>query len=202
MSDATLQHLAPETVDWLHREMIRGVALCCIGFGVGWYAILGLVFEVINLREWSSALILIATGLAVWQLQTRLRLAALLQVAGIAIAIGTAAWAWQNGTLFALLTLPIGLSGLLLNRYVAVLTALVVGLWLLPMGSLVIANILITVGLVWLAMIPQNRLVHWASQSYLVAKRQTTEAREHRGELVSMVKQVNAANQQLNFGGQ
>jgi len=199
MSDATLQHLAPETVDWLHREMIRGVALCCIGVGVGWYAILGLVFEVVNLREWSSALILIATGLVVWRLQTHLRLAALLQIGGIAIAIGVAAWAWQDETLFALLTLPIGLSGLLLHRYVAVVLALVAGLWLLPMGSLLIANLLITVGLVWLAMIPQNRLVHWASQSYLVAKGQTAEAREHRGELVSMVKQVNAANQQLNL---
>ncbi len=188
-----------ETIQWLHTEMLRGTALLCMVSGVIWYATLGLVFEIIDLQQWSSALILIGTGCVAWQLQSRLRLAVLLLLLGIACAIGTVAWVWQESALLALLALPIGLLGLLLHRHAALAAGLILALALLPLNGLSALQILIVVGIVWLATFPQRRLIDWASQSYLVAKQQTAEAREHRGELVNLVKQLNTANQQLNL---
>lgn len=201
MIDETLQFSETETVAWLHDELVRPLVRLCVVVGVVWYMYLGLVLEVVDLRQWSSALVLVLTGVLAWRLQKRPRLASMLLVVGTGAAVLAAAWALQDERVLLLLALPVGLCGLLFHPYAGVVAGVVAGAALLPLGMLGVPAALAVfamAGVVWLATVPQRMLMRWAVRSSLRAEAQTAEAREHRGELVRLVKQLNAANQQLN----
>ena len=191
----------------LHRLAVAGIVIGCI-----WYLYLAIGIELVSLRAWSGALVLVASSLVAYWIGERwdLTAAASVLVSGVAGSVLLAAWAYADPMALMMLALAVGVAGLLIGSLAAAIVACAVSLLTAAGGSLfsflrfspalaweISLFAFLMALLLWVAMHPLRRTLHWAWSSYERARQQTEALMEHRAQLSRALKDLDLAYRRL-----
>jgi signal transduction histidine kinase/DNA-binding response OmpR family regulator len=197
---------------WLRASALRRLIVAGLALGLLWYAYVAGWLEIVSLRAWSGPMTLVGFSALADRLLARrgFVLAACTYVAGAALSVLLAAWAYWNASVLFLLSLAVGIAGLLIGPgagfLAAALTASALAASVLLSPTPLIPTSLawltgifafLMAFLLWVAMYPLRMTLHWAWASYERARQQTEALREHRAQLSRALKDLDLAYRRL-----
>lgn len=197
---------------WLRVSALRRLMTAGLALGLLWYAYVAGWLEIVSLRAWSGPMTLVGFSALAHRLLARRGFvpAACIYVAGAALSVLLAAWAYGNASVLLLLSLAVGVAGLLIGPGASFLAATttagaLAASVLLPPAPLLPPSLAWLTGLaaflmaflLWVAMYPLRMTLHWAWASYERARQQTEALREHRAQLSRALKDLDLAYRRL-----
>ncbi len=196
-----------EEMQGLRTSILQRLVAFSVLIGLLWFAIVGVVQESRDLTLWSGPLALAFGSLLAYRMLggRGFRVAAAAYIAGVALSVGLATWAYPRAPLLVLMALVVGITSLLIGPRagflsgVGVIALLIAAnaagvphltepvLWLTGILSLLMALLL------WLALYPLRITLDWAWTNYRESRRQTEALREERGRMNRTLKDLAAA---------
>ncbi|MDW8100512.1 MAG: ATP-binding protein [Anaerolineae bacterium] len=197
---------------WLRTSALRRLITAGLALGLLWYAYVAGWLEIVSLRAWSGPMTLVGFSALAHRLLGRQGFvpAACVFTAGVAFSVIVATWAYANAEAILLLSLAVGIAGLLIGPRAGFLAAMTTAgtlaasvllppapllspslAWLTSLAAFLMALLL------WVAMYPLQMALHWSWSSYERAQQQTRAVQEHRAQLSRALKDLDLAYRRL-----